>query len=78
MRLFNLFVATEDGSCRFGAQVMGNLVDNDAVVGQNGFDCCGVACLDGQYHVAWMMEGGKEGGKGGEDRHEKGDRVTVI
>ena len=40
---------------------MGYLVDDGAVVGEDGFDGRGVAGLDGQHHVAWKK---KEGGGG--------------
>jgi hypothetical protein len=40
---------------------MGNLVDDDTVMGQNRFDCRRIAGFDGQYHVTWMMAGRQAG-----------------
>ena len=43
----HLFIAAEDGPRRLGAQVVGDLVDDDAVLGQNGLDRHRVASLNG-------------------------------
>ena len=55
---YHLLIAAEDGPCRLGAQVVRDLVHNDAVVGQNRLHRRRVARLNGQNHVAWLIHEG--------------------